>query len=203
MSRPNRFTSLLILALILLLSSTALADENSSAMTIDSERSQITWVSDAPMERIVGTASEIQGEINWNLENLEATSGRIYFPVESMRTGNRTRDRHLQGRDWLNARENANVIFEIERLEDVQRERNGDQIVVEATVIGHVVVNGERAENRATVSLAILPDQKRVRIAPTIQIRLADHNVEGQRGRIGSEVGETIDIEGVLYGSWQ
>ena len=174
-----------------------------STLTFDRERSKLDWISEAPAEKIVGTAEQVSGSVSWDLQNLEATQGEILIPVESMKSGNSLRDRHLRGRDWLQSRDNPNIIFRLRGLEDVERTEQDDQIRVEAVAVGTIEVNGEEAETRARISLAILPGTKRVRIQPEFQVRLGEHNVRGRRGSIGNEVGESIDISGVLYGSWE
>lgn len=167
--------------------------------TLDADRSRLTFVSDAPGERIVGSASNIEGSIQWDLDHLAGTTADIRFPVRSMETGNRLRDRHLVGRQWLDADAHSHVRLEVTGLESIEREDDGEQVRVQAVARGFVTVRGERAPMQARVQVVILPARGAVRIQPTLTIRLADHNVEGQRGVIGDKVGETIDIEGLLY----
>lgn len=174
-----------------------------ATLTFDKERSKIDWISDAPAERIVGTAEGVEGRVRWNLNDLASTSGEISFPVDAMKSGNRLRDRHLKGSDWLNADDHPLITFRITGLEEIERTEEDSQIRVQAVATGSIVVNGVEAECRADVSIAIIPESQRVRIQPEFQVRLADHNVSGRRGAIGSEVGESIDISGVLYGNWQ
>lgn len=192
-------TLVLVIAL-LMLSVPALAQDG--RMSLDSERSTLTWTSEAPAEKIVGTASEIEGSVSWNLSSLEATSGSFQFPVESMQSGNRLRDRHLKGRDWLNARANPNVIYQIERLEILERTERDGQLHLEVKIHGRVTINGVEAANESRAQVAIIPESRRVRIQPQIEVSLRDHEVSGRRGAIGDTVGESIQIEGTLYGSW-
>lgn len=201
------FERILVLAAVtvttLLLVTTAVAQSSSTTLSIDSDRSKITWVSEAPAEKIVGTAAEVEGKIRWNLDKLEATSAKISFPVASMKTGNSLRDRHLQGKDWLNAKKNPKITFEVKELTDVKRSQDGDRVNVEATAVGEVTVNGVNAPGRAQVEIAVLPAKKLARVQPKLSIDLDDFEVEGRRGSIGKEVAETIEIEGVLYGEWK
>ena len=196
----NRWIWMVVVGMVWSFSATAVASDG--RLTIDSERSTLSWTSDAPQERIVGTAEEIEGAVSWDVNNLEATSGAIQFPVSSMKSGNRLRDRHLRGRDWLNARANPDIIYTIERLEVVSRSQEGDRIDVEVKVFGKVTINGVESSNEATANLAILPGTNRVRIQTTLEVTLRDHEISGRRGSIGSEVGESIEIEATLYGSW-
>lgn len=174
----------------------------SLTLTVDGERSSITFTSDAPGERIVGTASSLSGTLSVDLDAVEATTGTLRFPVRSMQTGNRTRDRHLVGREWLNAAANPDVVFTVERVSDVTRESEGTRITIRGTAHGQVEVNGVRAPATARIEVILLTDRGSARIQPTFTIRLADHEVRGARGAIGDTVGETIDIEGLIYASW-
>jgi polyisoprenoid-binding protein YceI len=120
-----------------------------------------------------------------------------------MQSGNSLRDRHIQGRDWLRADENPNIVFELEGLEEIEQTTEDNQIRVEAIAVGKLTVNGVTVDSRTPVKLAILPETNRVRIQTDFQVRLRDHEVQGRRGAIGDEVAEVIEIEGVLYGSWE
>lgn len=193
--------ALLVLALAPLLAVASMAHAE-TALVLDSERSTITFTSDAPGERIVGTAPTVSGTLSVDLDNPETASGTMQFPVNGMRTGNRSRDRHLAGREWLNASANPNVTFTLERLSDVTREVEGERITIRARAHGQVEVNGVSAPAEAQVEVILLMDRRSARIQPTFAIRLADHQVRGARGAIGDTVGETIDIEGLLYASW-
>ena len=189
-----------IFFMVLLVSVPAFAQDG--RMSLDSERSTLTWTSEAPAEKIVGTASEIEGAVSWDLSDLEATAGTFQFPVDSMQSGNRLRDRHLKGRDWLNARANPNVIYRIERLEVLERSERDGQLHLTVKIHGRVTINGVEAANESRAQVAIIPESRRVRIQPQIEVSLRDHQVAGRRGAIGDTVGESIQIEGTLYGSW-
>lgn len=196
---------LFLISLLAVLSASLLVVTTASAaeLTFDSERSTLNWVSEAPSEKIVGTASGVEGTIQWSVEDLENLTGKIQFPVSSMQSGNSLRDRHLQGRDWLRADQNPNIIFELEGLEDVERTPHSNQVRVEATAVGKLTVNGVTRPIRSKVKLAILTETNRVRIQTNFGVNLKEHEVQGRRGAIGDEVAEVIEVEGVLYGSWQ
>ncbi len=196
-----RFLAAGVGGLLLLCAATASADP--ITLTVTERRSSITFTSDAPGERIVGTASGLSGTITTDLANPAATSGTVQFPVSAMETGNAMRDRHMQGEQWLNAGANPNIVFTIERLEDVTTSVDGARTDINGTAIGTVTVNGVAAAARATVAIAANSETKTVRVQPTFVVRLADHNVAGRDGAIGDTVGETIDISGTVYAAWE
>lgn len=178
---------------------TAVADDGAQQWTIDGDRSSIEFVSDAPMERIVGTSEQLEGAVYFDADNVSQTRGEIRFPVDSMRTGNSTRDRHLTQESWLHADEYPEITFQIEGLEDVETARSENRIDYRGTATGTVEVRGVEQDSEATVEFAVLPERGVARIQPEFQLRLADHDVEGADNNIGNEVGEVIDIKGLIY----
>ena len=177
----------------------AVADDGPQQWTIDGDRSSIEFVSDAPMERIVGTSEQLEGSVHFDADNVSETRGEIQFPVDSMRTGNSTRDRHLTEESWLHADDYPQITFEIEGLEDVETAHSEDRIDFRATATGSVEVRGVEQDSEADVEFAVLPERGVARIEPEFQLRLADHDVEGADNNIGNEVGEVIDINGLIY----
>ena len=201
-SKTFLFVGIVVTLVSLTALSTASAEGSTDSWKVDESRSTLTFTSDAPAEKIIGTSEEVSGEVQWNGEDPQATTGKIYFPVSSMRTGNRLRDRHLQGSDWLNAGENPNVTFEVKGLRDVKKERDGERINIEATAYGTVTLNGVTNEETAQVTIAILPDQTVARIQPKLEFALADYEVKGTRGTVGREVGTSIEVEALIYANW-
>lgn len=203
MLRSPRSLALLVLAMVFALSSTVLADDSVQTWKVDDSRSSITFTSDAPAERIVGTSEEITGEIRWDPLRPSQARGEISFPVTSMRTGNSLRDRHLAGDDWLNADENPNVTFRLESMKDVRVARSENRIDYRATAVGTITLNGVEQPSEASVEIAVLPERKLARIQPTITFALADHEITGTQGTVGAEVGRTIDVKGLVYATWE
>ena len=195
---------LLVLALLsfLMIPTAAADDEDSQIWMVDTSRSTLTFTSEAPAEKIIGTTEEVQGRIQWNEQSPATSTGQILFPVSSMRTGNRLRDRHLQGDDWLGADANPNVTFELQGLRDVTQERDDDRINLKATAYGTVTLNGVTNEETAQITIAILPEQSVARIQPKLEFSLSDYEVQGTRGTIGREVGSTIEVEALIYANW-
>jgi polyisoprenoid-binding protein YceI len=168
-------------------------------ITVNSGRSSLTFTSDAPGERIVGTASQITGTITADLENLAATTGTLQFPVASMATGNTMRDRHMQGAEWLNAAANPNITFTVERLDNAAATTNGNRTDITGTAVGQVTVNGVSVPATAQIEVAWMSNNNSVRIQPRFAVELAAHNVSGAQGSIGDTVAGTITIDGTIY----
>lgn len=167
---------------------------------VTSDKSQITFVSTAPAEKIVGTAEGISGAFRMNMGDVSQTSGTLSFPVERMNTGNKLRDKHMQGADWLNAPAHPQITFRIDKLADIKLgEKQQDKQAFQAMAHGAVTVNGVEAPSQAAVTVTVLASG-RVKIELTkLAVKLADHKVAGKQGAIGSKVGQTIDITGTIY----
>ena len=76
-------------------------------------KSRATFVSDAPLETMVGKSSKVTGELTVDPADITKTKGSFKVPVVSLRTDNDLRDEHLQGDGWLDAKKNPNIHFEI------------------------------------------------------------------------------------------
>jgi polyisoprenoid-binding protein YceI len=172
-------------------------------VTITQNRSSVSFVSDAPGERILGTADALEGEVRTDLAELASTSGTLRIPVERMETGNALRDRHLRSDDWLNAEAHPFIVVRVERLEDLTSTDDGDVTRVEATAVGTIEIHGVSQPMRSAISLALNRQSKTVRIQPTFSVALADHQISGRDNAIGDTVGASIDITGTIYGAWE
>lgn len=195
----------LMTALVLLTSAIAvpaLADTpftgKTGALTfaVDSGKSQLTFISDAPMERIKGTAEGISGEF----KVADATApggvtGKILVPVAKMKTGNDMRDGHLQSAEWLNAAANPNITFEIEKADITKVD--GSRATGRAH--GKFTLNGKSVAKDMTIELAYAADRNALKVTAKFKVSLKDHAVAGKAGAVGSKVGETIDVEATLY----
>ena len=78
---------------------------------------QITFTSDAPLERIVGTSNAVVGYLVAEVANDEPTgkilAGAFRVPVTSFDTGIPLRDEHLRGPYFLNAAQHPEIMVEV------------------------------------------------------------------------------------------
>ena len=172
--------------------------EGSKTFAIDSTKSTIKFDSEAPAERIQGTANgKINGKVTINLANVAETTGSISFPVESMKTGNKLRDRHMAGKDWLNGKKNPNITFTLTGIEGGK----SDGKAVTGVAVGKVNINGKDADAKADIELKYAASKGLFKVEiKSFVVKLADHDVAGKKGVVGNKVGETIEITGLIYG---
>lgn len=197
----KNIVSILAASLLVLSATSAFAQsvgDGSKTFKVDAAKSKIAFLSEAPAEKIKGTANgALSGEVTINLANVSETTGKIILPVKSMATGNKLRDRHMKGKDWLNGKKNPNITFTIESLTGTKLEGKA----VTGTAVGKININGVSAPAKANVVLKVAAAKGifKVEIKKMV-IKLADHKVAGKKGVVGDKVGTTIEISGVVYG---
>ena len=76
-------------------------------------RDTVTFMLDAPLEVINGLSNQVKGSVT--VEGTKA-SGKLAVPVSSIKTGNETRDGHLQNDKWLDAAKYPDIIVEFKDL---------------------------------------------------------------------------------------
>ncbi|RLB42264.1 MAG: hypothetical protein DRH30_05140 [Deltaproteobacteria bacterium] len=79
----------------------------------DDGKSRVTFVSDAPLETMIGKSSKVTGSVTADPADITKTTGSFSVPVVSLDTDNELRDEHLQGDGWLDAKKNPKIHFEI------------------------------------------------------------------------------------------
>ncbi|MFN3198790.1 MAG: YceI family protein [Bradymonadia bacterium] len=159
---------------------------------------QFEFVSDAPLEKIFGTAPEVKGTVETDFDNLAATKGTLTVPVASMKTGNDTRDEHLRSAEWLDAEKFPNITFEIEKAEVKGTEAKGEVKIATLHATGKFTLHGVTTPMTTPVTVKWKGDK--VKVEATFEVKLADYQVKGKDGVVGKKVGETIQIKGALKG---
>ncbi|MBU3678283.1 MAG: YceI family protein [Candidatus Kapabacteria bacterium] len=171
-------------------------------------KNAIEFVSEAPVEKINGTADGVQGAFTLDAANLEATSGKIDVAVLTMKTANSKRDEHMYDAMWLDAAKYPTITFDIKSLKDVKVATKDGRSVVTATAVGSFTCHGVTKPTSASVTITYLPEsadtKKRASgnlamIEATFNVGLADHNITGKAGVVGKSVGETIAVTAKLF----
>ncbi|MDY7229742.1 YceI family protein [Hyalangium rubrum] len=76
-------------------------------------RDTVALMLDAPLEVINGLSNALKGTVV--VQGTKAT-GRLTVPVNTLKTGNETRDGHLQNDRWLDAAKHPDIIFEFKDI---------------------------------------------------------------------------------------
>lgn len=166
-------------------------------------KNAIQFVSDAPMEKINGTADGVSGSFQLDPGNLEAAKGKVEVKVMSMKTAMAKRDEHMYSEAWLDEAKHPNITFELQSLKDVTVSTNGKQPTVIANAIGTFTLHGVTKPFSAPIVLTYVKEtaesKKRaggdlVAFRASFEIYLKDFNIAGKAGIVGSKVGEKISV---------
>lgn len=169
-------------------------------------KNQFTWNSDAPLEKIKGTAEGISGSFTIDPANLAGIRGTISAKVSTMKTGNTTRDGHLKGAEWLDAASYPTITFTISSVSGIKVKGHKASGIAKGTFTMHGVTKPLSIPYTITYLDASAATRKKapgdlVMITADFKISLKDFKVAGSKGLIGSKVGETIKIKAQLYGA--
>jgi polyisoprenoid-binding protein YceI len=155
-------------------------------------KGNVTFFSDAPVEKINGTASAT-GSLTLNGKALESTKGTFSVPVASMKTGNDIRDEHLQGAEWLNAKKCPNVTFEFAAAKVLKTATKKDVTIALLEVSGDFSVNCNKKP--LTTKVELKWKGQKYKANTSFNIALADFNVAGKKGIVGNKVGKQIAVK--------
>ncbi|MBI5608790.1 MAG: YceI family protein [Deltaproteobacteria bacterium] len=168
------------------------------SFSVDAGKSQLSFLSDAPMEKFKGTAEGITGDFKVaDAANPGSVTGKIVVPVGKMKTGNDLRDTHMKSPDWLNAAANPNITFEIEKAELSKIEGNR----ASGKAHGKFSLNGKTIGKDLSIDVAYAGDRNAIKVTAKFRVSLKDHDIKGKAGVAGSKVGEVIEVEATLYGA--
>jgi polyisoprenoid-binding protein YceI len=94
--------------------------------------SQIAFSLDAPLETINGTAKGITGVITVDPDDLSTAKGKVVVATKSLVVPNPIMRMQLLSKDWLNARSNPEISFEIKEVRRATK-KSSDASEVEVT----------------------------------------------------------------------
>jgi polyisoprenoid-binding protein YceI len=161
---------------------------------------------DAPLESINGTAHGISGTVTVDPANPGTASGKIIVATDSLNVPNPMMKEHMLGEQWLNAKANPEITFEIKKISDI--EKSGDK--GEAEVTGVFTLNGVSKEITVEAKVHYLPGRLADRspqktpgdllvIRSEFEIKRSDFNI--QPGKNLDKVSDEIEIELAIAGA--
>lgn len=116
----------------------------------------VIFQTDAPLESINGTATDIAGEVSYDPAHPEALKGKIVVQAVSLHVPNATMQGHLQGAQWLDVAKNPEITFETLKLQNVKTVDN----TTTADVTGTMTLHGVSKEVTAKdVKITFLKDK--------------------------------------------
>lgn len=160
-------------------------------------KGQLRFSSDAPLEKIFGTAPGA-GALTIDFADLTQTRGTITVPVKEMKTGNDMRDSHLRSDQWLDEAKFPTITYVIETAKVVEQTAKGDVKIAKLETTGKFTLHG--VTTALTIPVTIKSKGAKTKITTTFIVKLADYQIKGKDGVVGKKVGESIDIKGSLKG---
>lgn len=189
----------LILAACMAVPAVSQADATTFLVRADG-KSKATFVSDAPLETMVGKSSKVSGSLTVDPADITKTTGSFKVPVVSLRTDNDLRDEHLQGDGWLDAKKTPNIHFEITEVilgkKDSPALKSGKyrKVQVKGKFTAHGVSKPVLAKGTVNWS------GKQLRIKADFTVVLEDHNVSVPsivRLKVANDIAVSVDLRAV------
>jgi polyisoprenoid-binding protein YceI len=186
----------LILAACMAVPAVSQADATTFLVRADG-KSKATFVSDAPLETMVGKSSKVSGSLTVDPADITKTTGSFKVPVVSLRTDNDLRDEHLQGDGWLDAKKTPNIHFEITEVilgkKDSPALKSGKdrKVQVKGKFTAHGVSKPVLAKGTVNWS------GKQLRIKADFTVVLEDHNVSVPsivRLKVANDIAVSVDL---------
>jgi polyisoprenoid-binding protein YceI len=171
-------------------------------------RNAASFTSEAPLESIVGTTSEVLGYVAFDpADPTKGGKGVVAVPVASINTGIPLRDEHMRSPGWLDAKKYPHIRFNIESAKEVKQvSSKGGADTYTLTLVGTLHLHGKEKGMEIPARISYLKESEKTKaFAPgdllrgtaTFDINLADFGITGPAGMeiIGSKVGETPSIQ--------
>jgi polyisoprenoid-binding protein YceI len=200
------------LALAALLALPALAAEPSAptaqafVFNDPNSRDTVAFMLDAPLEVINGLSNQVHGRVE--VKGNKA-SGKFQVPVKSIKTGNETRDGHLQNDRWLDAAKSPDILFEFADLALPAALEPGKPLKVQGK--GRFTVHGVTREEPVEVTATYFKESAEtknraagdlLRVRAKFQIPLEAYGIKRTEALV-LKVGETAEVSVDAWGSTQ
>jgi polyisoprenoid-binding protein YceI len=172
----------------------------------DNHRDTVTFMLDAPLEVINGLSNQIKGTVT---VDGTAVSGRLAVPVSSIKTGNETRDGHLQNEKWLDAAKYPDIIVEFKDVKLPAALEPGKPAKVQTK--GKFTIHGVTREEPVEVTAFYMKESAEtknrapgdlLRLRAKFQIPLEAYKIN-RTGALILKVAEIADVSVDAWGSTQ
>ncbi|RKH74224.1 YceI family protein [Corallococcus aberystwythensis] len=203
------FRSVLMLAATLSLSASAAEPAPSDKRFVfhdPNSRDTVMFVLDAPLEVINGLSNQVTGRVEVKGQKV---SGHFQVPVSSIKTGNETRDGHLQNDRWLDAAKFPDIVFDFKDVALPAPLANAKPVVLKTkgTFTIHGVTREEPVEVTATYLQETAETKNRaagelLRVRAKFQIPLEAYGIKRTEALL-LKVGERAEVTVDAWGSTQ
>lgn len=145
------------------------ADAGTPFYVVTGADTQLTFISNAPFERISGTSGDIVGyiimpDLGDAVPSSVAMPGAFRLPVASIDTGLAARNGHLQSGRWLNAESFPDITFELREARDINVTRRDEEkklIVYSVMLVGDMTIMDTTKELAIPARITTMEDAPR------------------------------------------
>jgi polyisoprenoid-binding protein YceI len=166
-----------------------------------SQRSYITFESEADVETIHGTSNELKGTVRADLKG-EKAQVKLEVPVASLNTGIDLRDQHLKSSMWLDAEKHPNITFTSKKIEKAGK--NEWKIRGAFTMHGVTKNLDVRADvreiSRKLAEKSGLGKGEWVKVSVPFKVKLSEFGVRVPK-KLAARVNDTWDVRVVAFAS--
>lgn len=174
---------------------------------------QVTFTSDAAIEHIKGVSGQVVGYAVAPTDGSPIAgllTGEFRLPVASIDTGIPLRNEHLQSGRWLNAADYPDVVFNLEKTENVKVSSDpapAGVTVYTADLVGTMTIRDQTKPFRTTAKITAMPesDVTKRRAPGDILIIRANYPVNlrefgfNDPGMSAGMVADTVSIDTFLF----
>jgi polyisoprenoid-binding protein YceI len=169
-------------------------------------RDTVAFMLDAPLEVINGLSNDVKGTA---VVKEGKASGRFTVPVKSLKTGNETRDGHLQNDRWLDAAKNPDVVFEFKDVALPGPLESGKPVKLQTK--GRFTIKGVTREEQVEVTAVYFKESAEtknraagdlLRVRAKFRIPIEAYGIKRTEALI-LKVGETAEVSVDAWGSTQ
>ncbi|MFN0060638.1 MAG: YceI family protein [Planctomycetota bacterium] len=123
----------------------------------------ISFVLDSELEPIMGVAHGVSGEVKCDPKDMKKLRGKIVVAADSVRTSNELMTQKLHSDEWLDAKANPEIAFELKSVDSVKADPKAkDSQVLE--VSGSLTCHGITKDIKVTVTVTHLPGRLKDRL---------------------------------------
>ncbi len=168
---------LLMLACLLAQITTSQAENTNFSLQTTGVKQLVQFISDAPLEKIVGKASEMSGDLSLNLQNLSSgSSGSVTVKMASFDTGLSLRNQHMR-ENHLHTNEFPDAIFTIKSIVSAEPADISAGGAAHTLLRGELDLHGVKKQYEMLGQIAYDPATGRVTARYNWNILLQDHQI--------------------------
>lgn len=201
-------TILSILSAAAVLTSSLSAHDDAKTFDFDDPKgvNSVSFLLDAPLEQINGTAKGITGTVSFDPDHPEETNGKIVVATDSLTVTNDTMQDHMLGEGWLHADKYPEIVFDAKSVSEVEATDKG----FKGQLTGDFTLKGTTQEITVPVEFTHLPDMLGARtngqaegdllvLRSTFTIDRSEYGIKP--GESTDKVAEEIELRLAIAGS--